>query len=101
MSDFMAKPIRRPALKSVLKQYCPPPPIEEEDESSEHKPSPGAPAGGTVGEKTALTNETDPFSLVGKAAGLKHQRSEIEAISPATVPGARPGLGTRDAGDIV
>lgn len=88
---------RRPALKSVLKQYCPPPPIEEEDEASEHKPSPVAP----VGEKNALMKETDPFSLVGKAAGLKHQRSEIEAISPATVAVPPPGLGPRDAGDVV
>jgi len=90
MSDFMAKPIRRPALKSVLKQYCPPPPIEEEDEASEHKPSP-------VAAKTALSSETDPFSMVGRAPGLKHQRSEIEPISPATVPGLRQ----RDPGDVV
>lgn len=34
MSDFMAKPIKRPALKQVLKTYCPPPAIEEVDEGS-------------------------------------------------------------------
>jgi len=32
MSDFMAKPIKRPALKHVLKTYCPPPAIQEVDE---------------------------------------------------------------------
>ena len=34
MSDFMAKPIRRPALKHVLKTYCPPPAIQEVDEGN-------------------------------------------------------------------
>jgi len=95
MSDFMAKPIKRPMLKSMLKQYCPPPPIEEEDEAGEHRPNP------TAATNLALSSETDPFGFVGEAAGLKHERTEIEAISPATMSVPRPGLGAKDAGNVV
>ncbi|KAI9837101.1 MAG: hypothetical protein M1819_000752 [Sarea resinae] len=57
MDYFLAKPIRRPALKQVLKTYCPTiPEVEEVDGSAElHKPGLAAPAG----DSPAVS----PFSL--------------------------------------
>jgi osomolarity two-component system sensor histidine kinase SLN1 len=73
MSDFMAKPIRRPALKHVLKTYCPPPPIAEVDET-----------GSLGGSSPALLGKgaQDPFakSVNGQAA----KDLETPMVSPGS-----------------
>jgi osomolarity two-component system sensor histidine kinase SLN1 len=79
MDFFLSKPIRRPALKHVLKTYCPP--IIEEEE----------------GEKTPPANKSSksnvprlgqaPTSISGSAPYLmtpKAHTDESPAISPST-----------------
>jgi osomolarity two-component system sensor histidine kinase SLN1 len=79
MDFFLSKPIRRPALKHVLKTYCPP--IVEEDEAGEktppkNSPNPAAPAPINTGTLQAK----GPFST--KAGPSEHVESP--AISPGT-----------------
>ncbi|KAJ8106103.1 hypothetical protein OPT61_g9762 [Boeremia exigua] len=79
MDFFLSKPIRRPALKHVLKTYCPP--IEEEDEGDrtppKNSPNPAAPAP----TSTSTTQPTKPFSLL---AGTT-DRLDSPGISPGTL----------------
>lgn len=102
MSDFMAKPIRRPALKSVLKQYCPPPAIlEVEEEKERGSSSPGV----TPGEETKLLGEkAGSGATVGTARkeGLLAptqwgSRSHLagEVVDPRTVGSPPISPGTR------
>lgn len=78
MDFFLSKPIRRPALKHVLKTYCPP--IEEEDEGGatppKASPNPAAPAP----INTSTSQSKVPFSLM---AG-KTEHIDSPAISPGT-----------------
>ncbi|KAH6643000.1 hypothetical protein C7974DRAFT_114348 [Boeremia exigua] len=79
MDFFLSKPIRRPALKHVLKTYCPP--IEEEDEGGDrtppkNSPNPAAPAP----INTSASQPRGPFSLI---AGTK-EHIDSPAISPGT-----------------
>lgn len=86
MDFFLSKPIRRPALKHVLKTYCPP--IVEEDEGCEKTPPADKPVKATVSAPTSLPNPMSgqtktPFSM--KAGPSEHLDSP--AISPSTVMG--------------
>ncbi|KAF3002473.1 Histidine kinase [Curvularia kusanoi] len=79
MDFFLSKPIRRPALKHVLKTYCPP--IEEEDEGDRTPPrnSPN-PAASPPPAKTSGGQTKASYSL--KPGPSEHIDSP--AISPGT-----------------
>ncbi|KAF2627617.1 putative histidine kinase HHK5p [Macroventuria anomochaeta] len=79
MDFFLSKPIRRPALKHVLKTYCPP--IVEEDEGGEktppkNLPNPEAPP--LIATSISSGQTKGPFST---KAGLS-EHVESPAISP-------------------
>lgn len=82
MDFFLSKPIRRPALKHVLKTYCPP--IEEEDEGGATPPkaTPNLPAPAPINTSvpTSTSQLKAPYSLI--AGTSKHIDSP--AISPGT-----------------
>ena len=79
MNHFLAKPIKRPALKKVLKTYCPP--IEEVEETdSTYQPSQTAksPASAIVSALPVVTDGAPSSILVGT--------SEEPEKSPAVSP---------------
>jgi len=84
MDFFLSKPIRRPALKHVLKTYCPPIP-EEEGESAfppatnVSSPKDKVPNGGI--SRPANANKTP---VINVAAG------KINTQSPAVSPMSHP-----------
>ncbi|KAF3033083.1 Histidine kinase [Didymella heteroderae] len=82
MDFFLSKPIRRPALKHVLKTYCPP--IVEEDEGGQNTPPKGSPnpaaAPAPINTTDAAVQPKAPFST--KAGAREHIDSP--AISPGT-----------------
>lgn len=82
MDFFLSKPIRRPALKHVLKTYCPP--IVEEDEGGQNTPPKGSPnpavAPAPINTADAAVQPKAPFSI--KAGASEHIDSP--AISPGT-----------------
>lgn len=84
MDYFLAKPIRRPALKHVLKTYCPP--IEEGEEDAVGSPADAAGSGSGkrksgVGSGSGKVKKV-PDSVVSVA---EEQRSPGEGTSPMTV----------------
>lgn len=79
MDFFLSKPIRRPALKHVLKTYCPP--IVEEDEGEKTPPGGPSPKVPAQAPKASLNLDSRaPFSM--KAGPSEHIDSP--AISPGT-----------------
>ncbi|KAJ4375508.1 Histidine kinase osmosensor [Didymella sp. IMI 355093] len=82
MDFFLSKPIRRPALKHVLKTYCPP--IVEEDEGGQNTPPKNSPnpsaAAAPINTSVAGVQSKEPFSM--KAGASEHVDSP--AISPGT-----------------
>lgn len=82
MDFFLSKPIRRPALKHVLKTYCPP--IVEEDEGGQNTPLKNSPnlaaAPAPINTSDAAVQPNAPFSI--KAGTSEHIDSP--AISPGT-----------------
>ncbi|KAF1939030.1 putative histidine kinase HHK5p [Clathrospora elynae] len=95
MDFFLSKPIRRPALKHVLKTYCPTIP-EEEAESTIPPGSANAAAAATVKPNGAATQPAPPTrtnasastALFTNAVGTSDRRSSHESptISPMTSP---------------
>jgi osomolarity two-component system sensor histidine kinase SLN1 len=85
MDFFLSKPIRRPALKHVLKTYCPT--IPEEDAESTTPPNTGAKkvkskkANGKAAQPAAPSPA--PFAMV---ATKDHTRDDSPAISPSSSP---------------
>lgn len=86
MDFFLSKPIRRPALKHVLKTYCPT--ILEEDAEATTLPGQVPSANASNGNKnnSAMNSQTTaPFAIVTR----DYEARRIEdspAISPATSP---------------
>lgn len=82
MDFFLSKPIRRPALKHVLKTYCPP--IVEEDEGGQNTPPKGSPnpAAGPVQTSTSEAATQPKASFTITAGASEHMDSP--AISPGT-----------------
>ncbi|KAG9205479.1 Histidine kinase [Epicoccum nigrum] len=78
MDFFLSKPIRRPALKHVLKTYCPP--IEEEDEGDRTPPKNSPNPAAAPPAKVSGSQTKAPFFL--KAGPSEHIDSP--AISPGT-----------------
>ncbi|KAJ4404486.1 Histidine kinase osmosensor [Didymella pomorum] len=82
MDFFLSKPIRRPALKHVLKTYCPP--IVEEDEGGQNTPPKGSPnpavAPAPISTSDNAAQAKAPFSM--KAGASEH--TDSPAISPGT-----------------
>jgi osomolarity two-component system sensor histidine kinase SLN1 len=80
MDFFLSKPIRRPALKHVLKTYCPT--IPEEDTESNTPPGTGPSK-----HKDLAGPSPAPFTLV---ATHNHTRDVSPAISPSSSPAPLP-----------
>jgi osomolarity two-component system sensor histidine kinase SLN1 len=85
MDFFLAKPIRRPALKHVLKTYCPPIPEEEgeittppapESSSKASYKRPWAPSNG----KGGVNSTAAPSTNMANTQNLE----ESPAVSPLT-----------------
>lgn len=95
MNFFLSKPIRRPALKHVLKTYCPPIP-EEEDGETTPPPVEQAPAraNGRVGESSPMRPSASNSAVnapVANTAAMPDARGS-PAISPMSHP-AQPAKG--------
>ncbi|KAF2494033.1 hypothetical protein BU16DRAFT_62791 [Lophium mytilinum] len=91
MDFFLAKPIRRPALKHVLKTYCPPIPEEEGEiitpsvKESSSKANDKRPwSQSKVSASTTATNATTSATVSSSA-------EESPAVSPMTNPGRPMG----------
>ncbi|KAI4684970.1 uncharacterized protein J4E88_004413 [Alternaria novae-zelandiae] len=88
MDFFLSKPIRRPALKHVLKTYCPTIPEEESDTTP-----PGSavltpkPNGVAVKPAPPAAGSTAPFTIVSGTSDNR-RADESPAISPMTSPAA-------------
>ncbi|KAI7319633.1 hypothetical protein KC315_g9670 [Hortaea werneckii] len=67
MNYFLSKPIRRPQLKKVLKEYCAP--IPEENEDSEDRT---APRRGSGSPNTTIVMVKGPGPLDSQSAGLSN-----------------------------
>jgi osomolarity two-component system sensor histidine kinase SLN1 len=88
MDFFLSKPIRRPALKHVLKTYCPTIPEEESEStipptSSAAKKSNGHASKPAAPSNKVNTSTTAPFSMVATSDA---KRDDSPAISPSTTP---------------
>jgi osomolarity two-component system sensor histidine kinase SLN1 len=88
MNFFLSKPIRRPALKHVLKTYCPP--IPEED--GEITPPPlersQAKSNGGVKAPAQVFPPTTSSAVNAPIASLEH--GDSPSVSPLTQPGRGP-----------
>lgn len=94
MDFFLSKPIRRPALKHVLKTYCAPIPEEEGEattppatEASTSRRSNGR----VVQPQPATSSGMNTVVPVTVIAGIS-DRDASPAISPLTRPDGRPDL---------
>ncbi|KAG9188074.1 osomolarity two-component system, sensor histidine kinase SLN1 [Alternaria panax] len=87
MDFFLSKPIRRPALKHVLKTYCPTIPEEESDTTPPNtatlKPQPN----GAAVKPTSAAYSTAPFTIVSGSSDNR-RADESPAISPMSSPAA-------------
>ena len=85
MNHFLAKPIRRPALKKVLKTYCPPIEEVEETESTSqagHKAKQATSSQATVMSQPAVTDGA-PSSII---VPTTERPEEVPQDSPAVSP---------------
>lgn len=87
MSDFMAKPIKRPALKHVLKTYCPPPAIQEVDEGASVSSPKIVPKEEDKKGKDVGVVEGYPFGS-GKFLAADDLKGTATAESPLVTPGS-------------
>lgn len=94
MSDFMAKPIRRPALKHVLKTYCPPPAIQEVDDEGGSASSPKIAQSEMKGDDKKDKGEA--VALPSTPASASASTTTAVESSPLLSPGseAAPPLST-------
>jgi osomolarity two-component system sensor histidine kinase SLN1 len=85
MDFFLSKPIRRPALKHVLKTYCPT--IPEEDDTT--PPGTATKANGVPTaaptKAVAQVTSTAPFTTVAGTSDRRHA-DDSPAISPMSSP---------------
>ena len=86
MDYFLPKPIRRPALKQVLKRYCPTIPEAEESEKTPEKEKPERTSYGnkspdppTNGAAQVMTNGASRAALVN---GSSCETADGDAVSP-------------------
>ncbi|KNG48819.1 osmolarity two-component system protein sln1 [Stemphylium lycopersici] len=89
MDFFLSKPIRRPALKHVLKTYCQTIP-EEEAETTPPNTAAAAPIPNSTTKSvaaTAATAATAPFTVFASTSD-RPAASESPAVSPMTSPAA-------------
>lgn len=90
MDFFLSKPIRRPALKHVLKTYCPT--ILEEDVESTTPPNvlPAtvdvSKANGKAAQPAHPTTTTAPFTIVTRDPTAGRHPDNSPNISPSTSP---------------
>ena len=84
MDFFLSKPIRRPALKHVLKTYCPPIP-EEEGEAATTPPPDDANWSKPNGQATVVSPENDS-SATADGTAVTSKKRQSPAISPLTSP---------------
>ncbi|KAI7474394.1 putative histidine kinase HHK5p [Hortaea werneckii] len=79
MNYFLSKPIRRPQLKKVLKEYCAPIPEENEDiVSSEDRTAPRR-GSGSQNTTIVMVNSSEPFD--SQSAGLSKNEPPRFALS--------------------
>ncbi|KAL1612658.1 Histidine kinase osmosensor [Paraconiothyrium brasiliense] len=83
MNFFLSKPIRRPALKHVLKTYCPPIP-EEEDGETTPPPTDGSRRKENGGATTPAQARPPMTSNFANAPVATVEHRESPAISPLT-----------------
>ena len=82
MDFFLAKPIRRPALKHVLKTYCPPIPEEEGEAMISPMTESPAKSNGKGTRQSTINNVTAPTAILASTQALE----ESPAVSPMTKP---------------
>jgi osomolarity two-component system sensor histidine kinase SLN1 len=87
MDFFLSKPIRRPALKHVLKTYCPTIPEEDSDTTPPNTATAAPKANGAAANPAPSASSTAPFTIV-TATSDKRRADESPAISPTTSPAA-------------
>ncbi|KAF2853552.1 osmolarity two-component system protein sln1 [Plenodomus tracheiphilus IPT5] len=85
MDFFLSKPIRRPALKHVLKTYCPT--ILEEDVEATTPPGQASskPVNGKTTQSAAMNQSTAPFAIVTRDHEAR-RADDSPAISPTASP---------------
>jgi osomolarity two-component system sensor histidine kinase SLN1 len=87
MDFFLSKPIRRPALKHVLKTYCPTIPEEESDTTPPNSAIPKSQTNGAAVNPVPSANTTAPFTIVSGTSDNR-RADESPAISPMSSPAA-------------
>lgn len=96
MNFFLSKPIRRPALKHVLKTYCPPIP-EEDGETTPPPIEKSQPkANGRFPESTQARPSASNAAVNSAVANVasSSEPKDSPAISPLSKPGKEPPLPT-------
>ncbi|KAF2450703.1 hypothetical protein P171DRAFT_451170 [Karstenula rhodostoma CBS 690.94] len=88
MNFFLSKPIRRPALKHVLKTYCPP--IPEEDGETTPPPIERSKPKANGGVAAPAQVRPPASSSVGNIPIEKFEHRDSPAISPLTQPAREP-----------
>ena len=76
MDHFLSKPIRRPALKKVLKTYCAP--IQEVEETET------APGSGERKEEVVVVTDAAPTSVI--VPTTEEEPEQLPEVSPAVSP---------------
>ncbi|KAK7181929.1 hypothetical protein DPSP01_009524 [Paraphaeosphaeria sporulosa] len=88
MNFFLSKPIRRPALKHVLKTYCPP--IPEEDGETTPPPIERSEPKANGGVTAPVQARPPGSSNVGHTPIARLEHKDSPAISPLTRPANEP-----------
>ena len=89
MDFFLSKPIRRPALKHVLKTYCPTIPEEDSDTTPPGSAKLAPKTNCAVVVPAPGANTTAPFTIVSGTSTSENRRAdESPAVSPMTSPPA-------------
>lgn len=86
MNFFLSKPIRRPALKKVLKEYCAP--IQEVDEEAT-TPSPPCEAPRAVAHSPAKAGHERPSSRGVDMATTSHNTTVVVVSRPNSIESGR------------
>ncbi|KAF1831294.1 putative histidine kinase HHK5p [Decorospora gaudefroyi] len=86
MDFFLSKPIRRPALKHVLKTYCPTIP-EEESDTTPPRTATAQPKTNGAAQSPEPATSTAPFTVVAGTSDRRHA-DDSPAVSPLSSPPA-------------
>lgn len=84
MDFFLSKPIRRPALKHVLKTYCPTIPEETEGNTPPTTAAAEVKANGAAPEATVFANANGTPVTVVSNPQVRRAIDESPAVSPMT-----------------